>query len=92
MHVVTVNDYLAKRDAQWMGRIHRFLGLTVGIHDVHYKHYGVYGETLEPNPENIGSLQVNDERKITGSGFDINEHACAGHCCGYHQGSDDSYP
>jgi preprotein translocase subunit SecA len=30
VHVVTVNDYLAKRDADWMGQIHRFLGLTVG--------------------------------------------------------------
>ena len=30
VHVVTVNDYLAKRDADWMGEIHRFLGLTVG--------------------------------------------------------------
>ncbi|PSL58665.1 preprotein translocase subunit SecA [Saccharothrix carnea] len=30
VHVVTTNDYLAKRDAEWMGRIHRFLGLTVG--------------------------------------------------------------
>ncbi len=30
VHIVTVNDYLAKRDAQWMGKIHRFLGLTVG--------------------------------------------------------------
>jgi preprotein translocase subunit SecA len=31
VHVVTVNDYLAKRDAEWMGRIYRFLGLTTGI-------------------------------------------------------------
>jgi len=31
VHVVTVNDYLAQRDAEWMGRIHRFLGLTVGV-------------------------------------------------------------
>src|SRR5690606_29333057 len=31
VHVVTVNDYLAKRDADWMGRVHRFLGLTVGV-------------------------------------------------------------
>ena len=31
VHVVTVNDYLAKRDAEWMGRVHEFLGLTVGI-------------------------------------------------------------
>ena len=30
VHVVTVNDYLAERDSQWMGRVHRFLGLTVG--------------------------------------------------------------
>jgi preprotein translocase subunit SecA len=31
VHVVTVNDYLANRDAEWMGRLHRFLGLTVGV-------------------------------------------------------------
>ena len=31
VHVVTVNDYLAERDAEWMGRIHRFLGLNVGV-------------------------------------------------------------
>ncbi|TGP53943.1 preprotein translocase subunit SecA [bacterium M00.F.Ca.ET.230.01.1.1] len=31
VHVVTVNDYLAKRDAEWMGRVYKFLGLTVGI-------------------------------------------------------------
>jgi preprotein translocase subunit SecA len=36
VHVVTVNDYLAKRDAEWMGRVYKFLGLTVGIivHDL----------------------------------------------------------
>jgi preprotein translocase subunit SecA len=31
VHVITVNDYLAKRDAEWMGRVHRFLGLSVGV-------------------------------------------------------------
>ncbi|SKA04800.1 preprotein translocase subunit SecA [Consotaella salsifontis] len=31
VHVVTVNDYLAKRDSEWMGRVYRFLGLTVGV-------------------------------------------------------------
>jgi preprotein translocase subunit SecA len=31
VHIVTVNDYLAKRDAEWMGRIYKFLGLTVGL-------------------------------------------------------------
>ncbi len=36
VHVVTVNDYLAKRDSEWMGKVYRYLGLTVGliIHDV----------------------------------------------------------
>jgi preprotein translocase subunit SecA len=36
VHVITVNDYLAKRDSEWMGRLHSFLGLTVGciIHDI----------------------------------------------------------
>jgi len=31
VHLVTVNDYLARRDAEWMGRLHRFLGLTIGV-------------------------------------------------------------
>ena len=31
VHIVTVNDYLAKRDAEWMGQVHQFLGLTVGV-------------------------------------------------------------
>jgi preprotein translocase subunit SecA len=36
VHIVTVNDYLARRDAEWMGRLHNFLGLTVGciVHDL----------------------------------------------------------
>ena len=36
IHIVTVNDYLAKRDSEWMGKVHRFLGLTVGliVHDM----------------------------------------------------------
>src|SRR3546814_9704460 len=31
VHVVTVNDYLATRDSEWMGRVYRFLGLSVGV-------------------------------------------------------------
>ncbi len=31
VHIVTVNDYLARRDAEWMGKVHRFMGLTVGV-------------------------------------------------------------
>src|SRR5215510_16451774 len=36
VHIVTVNDYLARRDAEWMGQVHRFLGLSVGVivHDL----------------------------------------------------------
>ncbi|MBQ2720560.1 MAG: preprotein translocase subunit SecA, partial [Clostridia bacterium] len=36
VHVVTVNDYLARRDSEWMGKVHRFMGLTVGLiaHDI----------------------------------------------------------
>src|SRR4030065_107216 len=37
VHIVTVNDYLAKRDSEWMGAIYRFLGLSVGVslHELH---------------------------------------------------------
>ena len=46
VHVVTVNDYLASRDAEWMGKVHEFLGLTVGVvlnsmdHDERQEAYG----------------------------------------------------
>src|SRR5438270_2153195 len=45
VHIVTVNDYLARRDSEWMGRLHRFLGVTVGtiVHDlVHNERRTVY--------------------------------------------------
>ena len=38
VHIVTVNDYLANRDAEWMGRIHTFLGLSVGVNLSHMAH------------------------------------------------------
>lgn len=56
VHVVTVNDYLAKRDSEWMGKIYRFLGLSVGLvahgidPDQKRKNYGcdiVYGTNNE---------------------------------------------
>jgi preprotein translocase subunit SecA len=56
VHVVTVNDYLARRDSEWMGRIHRFLGLSVGciVHDltdrerqVAYRSDVTYGQNNE---------------------------------------------
>ena len=56
VHIVTVNDYLASRDAEWMGRIYKFLGLTVGVilsqmpHDTKHENYAadiVYGTNNE---------------------------------------------
>src|SRR6266480_4157017 len=57
MHIVTVNDYLARRDAEWMGQIHRWMGLSVGLvlpeiddPDVKRQHYGAditYGTNNE---------------------------------------------
>ena len=46
VHVVTVNDYLARRDAEWMGRLHRFLGLTTGV--------VLHGLSDEERQENYG--------------------------------------
>ncbi len=47
VHVITVNDYLAKRDAEWMGRVYDFLGLTVGCinHEISYKLENNNGES-----------------------------------------------
>ena len=53
VHVITVNDYLAKRDAEWMGKIYTFLGLTVGC-AVSYTHLDVYKRQVyspDVNPE-----------------------------------------
>ncbi len=49
VHVVTVNDYLAQRDADWMGRVYRFLGLTVGVilsQMDHSDKHGAYGADI----------------------------------------------
>ncbi len=45
-HVITVNDYLAKRDAEWMGKIYSFLGMTVGCitHEQAFKYYSVQND------------------------------------------------
>ena len=56
VHIVTVNDYLASRDAEWMGKVYRFLGLTVGVilsqmpHEAKHENYAadvVYGTNNE---------------------------------------------
>ena len=48
-----------------------FLGLTLGIKDVHYRSYSNYSEYFTRNPENLGGTMVEDDREITGTGFDI---------------------
>lgn len=65
--------YIGEYDINFSGNIHDriFLGITTGIHDVHYRHSGLYSENMEANAEEISSLDVYDEREITGSGFDV---------------------
>ena len=67
VHVITVNDYLAKRDAVWMGQIYDYLGLSVGIIQNQRVSY-VYdssvtqeGEVLDKERDEIGSFKVEDE-------------------------------
>lgn len=50
---------------------HVYLGLTMGIHDVHYKGYAEYTENFVHNANNIPGLTLNDSREITGTGFDV---------------------
>lgn len=62
-HVVTVNDYLARRDAVWMGQIYDFLGLSVGIliHDGAFQYDGSGQESVDEKRDKIGSFKVLDE-------------------------------
>ncbi|MBP3726180.1 MAG: hemin receptor [Bacteroidaceae bacterium] len=48
-----------------------YLGLTVGLHDVNYRHFGLYTEYFDANPENIQGLTVADDREISGTGVDM---------------------
>lgn len=65
--------YIGEYDLNISGNINDrvYLGLTVGIHDVHYKGYSEYAEDMVPNRDNIEWLGVADEREITGTGFDV---------------------
>lgn len=65
--------YIGEYDFNISGNIHDrvYLGLTVGLHDVHYKHYSEYAEKFASNPDGISGLTVGDNREITGSGVDI---------------------
>lgn len=65
--------YIGEYDFNISGSINNrvYLGLTVGLHDVHYKGYSEYVEALQSNSENISSVGVSDSRKITGTGVDL---------------------
>ena len=73
VHMVTVNDYLAKRDSEWMGRLYRFLGLTVGlvVHDMDFPErkfaYGcdvTFGTNNEFGFDYLRDNMVIDERQM----------------------------
>ncbi len=78
VHVVTVNDYLAKRDAEWMGKIYTFLGLTVGVivHDLSDdERRAAYGADITYGTNNeFGFDYLRDNMK-----FDINDCVQRGH-------------
>lgn len=65
--------YIGEYDFNISGNINDrvYLGVTMGVHDVHYQHIGDYTEAILPNPEEITKLNVYDERKITGQGVDV---------------------
>lgn len=65
--------YIGEYDVNISGNINNrvFVGVTLGIHDVHYKHYSEYSETFVPNEDEIYGLTLVDSRKITGTGMDV---------------------
>ena len=65
--------YIGEYDFNMSGNINNrvYLGLTVGLHDVHYRNYSEYTENFVPNRDNIPGLTLNDNREITGTGYDV---------------------
>ena len=68
-----MRGYIGEYDVNLSGNINDrvYLGVTLGLHDVHYKGYSEYAEDMEQNRDNIEWLGVADEREITGTGFDV---------------------
>ena len=60
VHVVTVNDYLARRDAEWMGQVHRFLGLSVGLiqQDMRPDERAATMSAISPMPPTLSSVSI----------------------------------
>lgn len=65
--------YIGEYDFNISGNINDrvYLGLTVGLHDVHHRSYSEYAELFLPNQEGLGGALLEDTREITGFGFDI---------------------
>ena len=78
VHVVTVNDYLARRDAEWMGRIYRFLGMTVGVvqHDLrdHERREAYESDITYGTNNEFGFDYLRDNMK-----FDVSQFVQRGH-------------
>ena len=78
VHVVTVNDYLARRDSEWMGRIYRFLGMTVGViqHELNdMERQAAYGSDITYGTNNeFGFDYLRDNMK-----FDLAHYVQRGH-------------
>lgn len=67
------SGYIGSYDFNVSGNINDrvYLGLTIGLHDVHYKGYSEYAELFAPNGEQVDGVLVEDTREITGSGVDV---------------------
>jgi preprotein translocase subunit SecA len=78
VHVVTVNDYLARRDSEWMGRIYRFLGMSVGVvqHELNdQERQAAYGSDITYGTNNeFGFDYLRDNMK-----FDLAQYVQRGH-------------
>src|SRR3954462_11594471 len=78
VHVVTVNDYLARRDSEWMGKIYRFLGMTVGViqHDLNdQERQAAYAADITYGPNNeFGFDYLRDNMKFELAHYVQREH------------------
>ena len=65
--------YIGEYDVNLSGNINNriYLGLTFGLHDVHYRNYSEYTENFATNADHIPGLTLNDNREITGTGYDV---------------------
>ena len=69
----STEGYIGEYDFNISGSLNNrlFLGLTLGLHDVNYKHYSVYSESFAQNIDNLAGISLTDYRKIEGVGVDV---------------------